>query len=52
MECLNSGLEIFLKRSVQISVVVTPLHTNRLRQQTTLLSWNLIVRGIAITTLI
>ena len=38
MVCLNSGLDIFLKRSIQTSVVVTQLHSSLLHQQTNQLS--------------
>ena len=53
MESLKSGLDIFLKRSIQTSVVNShTVHTNLLRRQTTLFSWNLIALAIAISTLI
>jgi len=51
MECLKSGLDDFLKRSIHTSIVNSHTVTNILRQQTILHSWNLMARGIAITTL-
>jgi hypothetical protein len=52
LKCLKLDLDIFLKCSRQRSVVVTPLHTNLLRQKTILLMRNLIAQAIAISTFI
>jgi len=53
MECLKSGVDIFLKRSIQTFVVNSHNVTYKpIAPAEILPSWNLIVRGIVITTLI
>ena len=50
MECLKSGLDIFLERSIQTSIVNSPtVKYKTIAQPTILLSWNLIAEDIAIT---
>jgi hypothetical protein len=50
MECLKSGLDIFVKRSIRTSIVKSQYVTNLLHRRTTLHSMNLFALAIAITT--